>query len=111
MHPAVRHDKLSGVTSRSSKPIGGRSNVRRIRAAMMYGSLLAVIAGMTSGCGTWMNHHTGDHHVYGGVKRDWRDIGAQETPEAVAIVTALDLPLSAIADTLCAPWDMAKTDE
>jgi len=78
---------------------------------MMYGSLLAVIAGMTSGCGTWMNHHTGDHHVYGGVKRDWRDIGAQETPEAVAIVTALDLPLSAIADTLCAPWDMAKTDE
>lgn len=64
--------------------------------------------GLVSGCGTVMNQRTGDHFVYGGVKRDWRDLKAQEVPEGVAVVTALDLPLSAIADTLCLPWDSAR---
>jgi uncharacterized protein YceK len=79
--------------------------------ALLGGALLTLVAGIGTGCGTWMNHRVGDCHVYGGVKRDWRDLKAQATPEAVAIVTALDLPLSAIGDTLCLPYDLAKDKE
>lgn len=77
----------------------------------MFFALLAFIAAITSGCGTFMNQRTGDREVYGGVKRDWRDIKAEKVPESQALITTLDLPLSAIGDTLCLPFDLAKDKE
>jgi uncharacterized protein YceK len=96
------------VTTRNSVWKLERKGLRHAAAQLSCSALLAFIGVMSTGCGTWMNHRTGDCHVYGGVKRDWRDLGAQAAPESVAIVTALDLPLSAIGDTLCLPYDLAK---
>ena len=80
-------------------------------AAFALCALLTLVAGFTSGCGTFMNQRTGDHAVYGGVKRDWRDLNAESVPEGMALVTSLDLPLSAIGDTLCLPVDLWKSKE
>lgn len=77
-------------------------------ARPIFFAALALVSAMSTGCGTFMNQRTGDREVYGGVKRDWRDINAEKVPESQALVTTLDLPLSAIADTLCLPFDLAK---
>jgi uncharacterized protein YceK len=103
LHPPRARDNLPAVITATSaskhKVTGARRNLL---------TLLALIAALTSGCGTFMNQRTGDHNVYGGVKRDWRDITAEKVPEGQAIVTSLDLPLSAIGDTLCLPVDLSK---
>jgi len=45
------------------------------------------------------------------VKRDWKDLNAESVPEGMALVLSLDLPLSAIGDTLCLPVDLSKSKE
>jgi uncharacterized protein YceK len=102
-HDANRHSRA--VTIRKSVSRGERRQVRRVAAAFFCGIFLAALG---SGCGTVMNQYHGDHYVYGGVKRDWHDLKAQQAPEGIAIAAALDLPLSAIADTLCLPWDASR---
>lgn len=70
--------------------------------------LLPVAAGcafMASGCSSVMSH-TGDYQgYYSGSKSDVRMIGSQDTSWAMTPLLAIDLPFSAVMDTLLLPYD------
>ncbi|EIC83898.1 YceK/YidQ family lipoprotein [Serratia sp. M24T3] len=70
--------------------------------------LLPVAAGcafMASGCSSVMSH-TGDYQgYYPGSKADVRMIGSNDTSWAMTPLLAIDLPFTAVMDTLLLPYD------
>jgi uncharacterized protein YceK len=78
---------------------------------------LAIAAGFSGGCGTlantvWTYPEPAPKRVYGGVAKDWetaRQFNADTSYQGrrVAICAAVDLPYSAIGDTITLPYVLA----
>lgn len=77
---------------------------------------LAAVAGpLVSGCGTIISHADGQGGVYSGVSADARLVATvgNETHDIPVVPWAIpfsifDMPLSAVADTLCLPVVLVK---
>ena len=77
--------------------------------------VLAAVAGpLLSGCGTILSHADGQGGVYSGASADARLLATvgNETHDIPVVPWAIpfsifDLPLSAVADTLCLPYVLA----
>jgi len=72
---------------------------------MRYG-LLIIVSFVLMGCGTYANHNREHPLPYGGVRGDCADVSKAfqgENPFNVLLI--IDVPLSAVTDTLALPWD------
>lgn len=73
--------------------------------------LLTLVSSMASGCGTLMDHGFGpcpkarEGRIYGGVRADLECLGDQVKEPSAAVTTfaLIDLPFSALLDTLLLP--------
>jgi len=60
---------------------------------------------MTSGCSSVMSHTGGDEGYYPGTRSDVNMIKSDDTSWAMTPLLVLDLPFSAVLDTLLLPYD------
>ncbi len=63
-----------------------------------------------NGCSSVMTHTGGQEGYYPGTKASYQLLTNDETSWAVKPFVALDMPFTAVADTVLLPWDMFRTD-
>ncbi len=80
--------------------------VRQI-TLLLTGSLLL----LGSGCSSVMTRVGPNQGYYAGTKNDIEMIQSEESGWAMRPLLALDLPLSAVADTLLLPYDYYRADD
>ncbi len=76
-----------------------------------YGKLLvssAVV--MLCGCSSVMTHTGGEEGYYPGTKASYHMLGSDDTSWGIKPLVALDMPFTALLDTLLLPWDAFRTD-
>ncbi|AGH72140.1 YceK/YidQ family lipoprotein [Edwardsiella piscicida] len=66
---------------------------------------------LSSGCSSVMTRVGPHQGYYAGTKNDLQMIGSEESGWAMRPLLALDLPLSAVADTLLLPYDYYRADD
>ena len=62
------------------------------------------------GCSSIMSHSGGKEGLYSGTRANTQALGDPETSWALKPLVALDLPFSAIMDTVFLPWDLYRND-
>lgn len=82
---------------------------------MMKSSLPKVLLSsgllMMSGCSSVMTHTGGQAGVYPGTRASMDMLTDSETSWGYKPFVALDMPLTAVMDTVLLPWDMFRTDK
>ncbi len=63
-----------------------------------------------SGCSSVMSHTGGKEGTYPGTRSSAQTLGDSDTNWGVKSLVALDMPFTAVMDTLLLPWDMFRTD-
>lgn len=63
-----------------------------------------------NGCSSVMTHTGGQEGYYPGTKASYQLLTNDDTSWAVKPFVALDMPFTAVADTVLLPWDMFRTD-
>lgn len=81
---------------------------QRIRCLTI--SLLTSSALMAGGCSSIMTRVGPNQGYYSGAKNDVKMIKHEDTGWAMTPLLALDLPLSAVVDTLLLPYDYYRSD-
>jgi len=74
-------------------------------ALVLSGGILCL-----SGCSSIMSHSGGKEGLYPGTRANTQALGDPETSWALKPLVALDLPFSAVMDTVLLPWDMYRKD-
>ncbi|HCN8229025.1 TPA: YceK/YidQ family lipoprotein [Escherichia coli] len=81
---------------------------------MIRNVLLAfmICSGMTllGGCSSVMSHTGGKEGTYPGTRASATMIGDDETNWATKSLAILDMPFTAVMDTLLLPWDVFRKD-
>jgi uncharacterized protein YceK len=81
---------------------------------MMKNGLLKLVlfSGMVSlsGCSSVMSHTGGKEGTYPGTRASAQMLGDSDTNWGTKSLVALDMPFTAVMDTLLLPWDMFRTD-
>lgn len=62
------------------------------------------------GCSSIMSHSGGKEGLYPGTRANTQALSDPETSWAIKPLVALDLPFSAVMDTVLLPWDLYKND-
>ena len=62
------------------------------------------------GCSSIMSHSGGKEGLYPGTRANTQALSDPETSWAIKPLVALDLPFSAVMDTVFLPWDLYKND-
>ncbi len=62
------------------------------------------------GCSSIMSHSGGKEGLYSGTRANTQALGDPETSWALKPLVALDLPFSAVMDTVFLPWDLYRND-
>lgn len=62
------------------------------------------------GCSSIMSHSGGKEGIYSGTRANTEMLGDPETSWAIKPFAAIDLPFSAVMDTVLLPWDLYKND-
>jgi len=72
----------------------------------------ALLSGMVvvSGCSSVMSHTGGKEGVYPGMKASSTMLSDDDTNIGMKSLVVLDMPFTAVMDTLLLPWDMFRTD-
>ncbi|MFB5746447.1 MULTISPECIES: YceK/YidQ family lipoprotein [Cedecea] len=65
---------------------------------------------LLTGCSSMMSHSGGKEGVYPGTRASAATLGDDETSWAIKPLVALDLPFTAVLDTVLLPWDMFRKD-
>ena len=65
---------------------------------------------ISSGCSSVMSHTGGKEGTYPGTRSSAQTLGDDDTNWGVKSLVALDMPLTAVMDTLLLPWGMVRTD-
>lgn len=65
---------------------------------------------MLGGCSSVMSHTGGKEGAYPGTRASATMIGDDDTNWGTKSLVALDMPFTAVLDTLLLPWDMFRTD-
>ncbi|HDW0464174.1 TPA: YceK/YidQ family lipoprotein [Enterobacter hormaechei subsp. xiangfangensis] len=73
---------------------------------------LATFSGgvLLCGCSSVMSHTGGKEGTYPGTRASAAMISDDETNWGTKSLAILDMPFTAVADTLLLPWDMFRTD-
>lgn len=74
---------------------------------MILSSGLLVI----SGCSSVMTHTGGQEGFYPGTRASYGMLADSETNWGYKPFVALDMPFTAVMDTMLLPWDMFRTDK
>ena len=94
--------------------IEGSINARNDDGKMMKNGLLKLVlfSGMISlgGCSSVMSHTGGKEGTYPGTRASAQMLGDSDANWGTKSLVALDMPLTAVMDTLLLPWDMFRTD-
>ena len=71
-----------------------------------------LLSGMVllSGCSSVMSHTGGKEGTYPGTRSSAHTLGDDDTNWGVKSLVALDMPFTAVMDTLLLPWDLFRTD-
>ncbi|WP_128876853.1 YceK/YidQ family lipoprotein [Raoultella terrigena] len=81
---------------------------------MMKSGLLKLVlfGGMVglSGCSSVMSHTGGKEGTYPGTRASAQMLGNSDANWGTKSLVAIDMPLTAVMDTLLLPWDMFRTD-
>ncbi|EMU6033028.1 YceK/YidQ family lipoprotein, partial [Escherichia coli] len=81
---------------------------------MIRNVLLAfmICSGMTllGGCSSVMSHTGGKEGTYPGTRASATMIGDDETNWGTKSLAILDMPFTAVLDTILLPWDMFRKD-
>lgn len=92
----------------------GYLNARNDDGKMMKSGLLKLIlfSGMVSlgGCSSVMSHTGGKEGTYPGTRASAEMLGNSDANWGTKSLVALDMPFTAVMDTLLLPWDMFRTD-
>ncbi|MBS0848114.1 YceK/YidQ family lipoprotein [Citrobacter sp. JGM124] len=75
------------------------------KALVLSGGILCL-----GGCSSLMSHSGGKEGLYPGTRANTQALGDSETSWAVKPLVILDLPFSAVMDTVLLPWDMYRKD-
>lgn len=62
------------------------------------------------GCSSIMSHSGGKEGLYSGTRANTQALGSPETSWALKPLVVLDLPFSAVMDTVFLPWDLYRKD-
>ena len=65
---------------------------------------------MLAGCSSVMSHTGGKEGTYPGTRASADILGDETTNWGTKSLVALDLPFTAVADTLLLPWDLFRKD-
>ena len=65
---------------------------------------------LLGGCSSVMSHTGGKEGTYPGTRSSAQTLGDSDTNWGVKSLVALDMPFTAVMDTLLLPWDMFRTD-
>ncbi|HEY3986672.1 YceK/YidQ family lipoprotein [Cedecea sp.] len=65
---------------------------------------------LLTGCSSMMSHSGGKEGLYPGTRASAETLGDDETSWAIKPLVALDLPFTAVLDTVLLPWDMFRKD-
>ncbi|EEZ4384090.1 YceK/YidQ family lipoprotein [Escherichia whittamii] len=73
---------------------------------------LMICSGMTllGGCSSVMSHTGGKEGTYPGTRASATMIGDSDTNWGTKSLAVLDMPFTAVVDTLLLPWDMFRKD-
>ena len=73
---------------------------------------LALFSGMmlVGGCSSVMSHTGGKEGTYPGTRASATMLGDEDNNWGTKSLVALDMPFTAVMDTLLLPWDMFRTD-
>ncbi|MEF3098630.1 YceK/YidQ family lipoprotein [Raoultella terrigena] len=73
---------------------------------------LVLFGGMVglSGCSSVMSHTGGKEGTYPGTRASAQMLGNSDANWGTKSLVAIDMPLTAVVDTLLLPWDMFRTD-
>ncbi|WP_038161242.1 YceK/YidQ family lipoprotein [Trabulsiella guamensis] len=73
---------------------------------------LTLFSGMMilSGCSSVMSHTGGKEGTYPGTRASAAMLGDDDTNWGTKSLVALDMPFTAVMDTLLLPWDLFRTD-
>ncbi|MBK4714353.1 MULTISPECIES: YceK/YidQ family lipoprotein [Tenebrionibacter/Tenebrionicola group] len=74
---------------------------------ILFGSAVAVLCG----CSSIMTHTGGEPGYYTGTRASYNMLKDDKTSWGMKPLAALDLPFSAIMDTVLLPWDAFRTDK
>ncbi len=81
---------------------------------MMKNTLIVstLLSGMVllSGCSSVMSHTGGKEGVYPGMKASSTMLSDDDTNIGMKSLVVLDMPFTAVIDTILLPWDMFRTD-
>jgi len=75
------------------------------KALMLSSGILWV-----SGCSSIMSHSGGKEGLYPGTRANTQTLSDPQTSWALKPLVALDLPFSAVMDTVFLPWDLYRND-
>jgi uncharacterized protein YceK len=82
---------------------------------MMKSYLPTIILGSglltVSGCSSVMTHTGGQEGYYPGTRASYEMLADGETSWGYKPFVALDMPFTAVLDTVLLPWDMFRTDK
>ncbi|WP_435948348.1 YceK/YidQ family lipoprotein [Dryocola sp. BD586] len=66
---------------------------------------------LMSGCSSVMTHTGGQEGYYPGTRASYNMLADSETSWGYKPFVALDMPFTAVMDTVLLPWDMLRTDK
>lgn len=75
------------------------------KALVLSGGILCLC-----GCSSIMSHSGGKEGVYSGTRANTKALGDSDTSWALKSLIAIDLPFSAVMDTVFLPWDLYRHD-
>lgn len=78
---------------------------RRLLKLVLFSGIISL-----SGCSSVMSHTGGKEGTYPGTRSSAQTLGDNNTNWGVKSLVALDMPFTAVMDTLLLPWDMFRTD-
>lgn len=76
------------------------------KTLLVSGSVMIV-----SGCSSVMTHTGGQEGYYPGTKASYGLLADDNTSWGLKPLVALDMPFTAVMDTVLLPWDMLRTDK
>lgn len=85
--------------------------MKAFKTYRIAGLLTCASLGATSGCSSVMTHTGPSQGYYPGTRASASVLTDKDSSWAMKPLAVIDLPFSAVMDTLLLPWDYYRTDE
>ncbi|QKJ85009.1 hypothetical protein PMPD1_0019 [Paramixta manurensis] len=85
--------------------------MKAIKTYRLAGVLVCCSLGTTTGCSSVMTHTGASQGYYPGTRASAEMLTDDHTSWALKPLALIDLPFSAVLDTLLLPWDYARHDD